>query len=205
MSKIDFEKIKEDVEKAKEICTRYIAVKLDQYETKEKNRRAHGVPILAFCGHGRAGKDLAAAWLGGNYDVEYAGSISYAICPLVASAQGRDDVSKVFEERHKDRMYWFEFCNELRRKDPTFLLKMTLGQGDVVAGVRGDIELAAGLSESVIDLAIWVENPRVEVDPTVDYIEEDCDLTIHNHGTKLEYFRKLKRLAEMLHIPKRER
>lgn len=175
--------------------------KLQIYEQQQLRTREHKIPVLAFCGYGRAGKDLAAAWLSQNYPaVRYVGSISHAVAPLVAIACGTT-TEEAFATRHNNREFWFRFCNCLRRSDPTLLGKLTLAENDVLAGIRSDTELEALRSSGVVDLTIWVENPRVKFDTTVEYTYADCDISIVNDGTKHTYFTKLRSLARMLGIP----
>jgi hypothetical protein len=193
-------RVLEDVAKAETRFEGFLEEQLVAFREAQKMRDSKGLPVLAFCGLGRSGKDLAAEWFGSNFDVRYVGSISKAICPLIAFVKGQSE-DKAFSERHDDRMYWFEFCNELRRNDPTLLVKLTLVENDVVAGVRSAIELERCVEAGIIDLSIWVNNPRVDPDPTVEFEESDCDITIVNDSTKTAYFRKLRRLADSSAMP----
>lgn len=193
-------RVLDDVARAEARFKGFIKEQLVSYEEAQYVRDSKGIPVLAFCGHGRSGKDLAAEWLGANYRIRYTGSISKAICPLVAFVKGQSE-EKTFNERHDDRMYWFEFCNELRRDDPTLLVKLTLVDNDVVAGIRSAIELDKCADNGVIDLSIWVDNPRVSDDPTVEFTEGDCDITIMNDSTKTAYFQRLRRFATAATLP----
>ena len=199
----DLLQIQEQVAEVRVARKSFINDLMHEYAISCDIRDREGIPALGFCGHGRAGKDLASAWLSANYNLRYSGSISKIIAPLVAYSTNRT-VDEAFTDRHNDRMYWFEYCNELRRQDPTFLVKLTLGLNDMVAGIRGDIELEACRAEGVIDCAIWVENDRVPIDPTLEYGADDCDIVIRNCGPKLTYFRRLRSLAGMLDLPVRE-
>jgi hypothetical protein len=202
MSVLSERNVQADVRKAQKACGDYVAELLKSYRAAKRKRWDKGVPVIAFCGHGRAGKDLGAEWLGLNFDVHYGGSLSEIVCPLVAAALDRD-VPTTFAERHQDRDYWYRFCNELRRDDPTLLAKMLLSKADIVVGVRGAAELEACRATGVIDVSLWIDNPRVIIDPTVEYTEDDCDLTVKNGHTKLAYFSKLRNLAELLKLPKK--
>jgi len=188
-----------DVQRAAKNCSAYLQDLEARYSDRCSSRNAINLPVIAFCGHGRAGKDTAAAWFGASTAIEYCGSVSSAVCPLVANAlEQPTDVA--FAERHEDRQYWFEFCNELRRCDPTLLVRMTLGLGDVVAGIRGDIEFQACVQKGLVDLTVWVENPSVDIDPTLEYTRADCDIVIDNCTTKVQFYRKLQKLAEILRL-----
>jgi hypothetical protein len=89
-----------------------------------------------------------------------------------------------------------EWCHAFRYDDPSLLLKLALGTGDVVVGVRGKIELYC--SRKLIDYAVWVDNPRAPVDPTVEFSESDCDLSIPNHGGVTDLYRRIDVLVKML-------
>lgn len=202
MDNVAFACLKDDVQRVEHELSGLIADKLAAYEKAVARRAAAGIPVIAFCGHGRAGKDAAAEWLSANYDIQYSGSISYAIAPLVARAQCQS-VEQAFSERHANREYWFEFCNHLRRNDPALLVKITLADNDVIAGIRAAIELDAVTTAGVVDLSVWVTR-TVAVDPTVEYDEDDCHLTIINKSSKLAYYKKLRSLARMLGLPTRK-
>jgi len=193
----DLRALRLEVASLKEDKAPLIEEMLARYESNRVRIAEAGFPIIAFCGHGRSGKDLAAKWLSGTYGVRYVGSVSHAVSPLIAESLGMSR-EEAFESRHDDRMYWFEWCNALRRDDPALLVKLTLAENDMVAGIRGDVELHACKAQGVIDLAIWVDNPRVEKDPTVEFSVDDCDLVIRNSGGRLSYFNRLKLLCDYL-------
>lgn len=182
------------VDKAREKFRDVITKRLQQYAERRKTRK---LKVAAFLGPGRAGKDEAANWLRTNFDVAYSGSVSEFVCPLIAYSLGKSE-SAVYKSRHQDRMFWFEYCNELRRYDPAFLVKMCLANGDIIAGIRAAAELEACVSEGVIDVTFWVDNPRVDPDPTLEYCIDDCDYVIRNATHKLDYYRRLRKLAGML-------
>ena len=194
------EKLPEIVRDAAEAKKDYITENLELYVQRREKRT---VPVLAFLGHGRAGKDEGALWLRANFDVEYSASTSQIVCPLVAHSMGLGE-REVFSSRHQDRMFWKDFCNEFRRDDPTILVKMCLARGDVIVGIRGATELDACVAESVIDVSLWIENPRVDPDPTVDFTIDDCDFVLRNATHKFDYYRRLRKLAGMLDFTPRK-
>ena len=202
MTEVDLTQIKEQVAEVR-IAKKDVFEALNQaYLDRVALRLELGIPPLGICGHGRAGKDLAAAWIGSNYNLLYTGSISKIISPLVAYSTGRS-VEEAFNDRHNDRMYWFEYCNEVRRQDPTLLVKFTLSANDMAVGVRGDIELEACRSSGILDASIWIDNDRVDIDPTLEYAIDDCDIAIRNCGSKVSFFKRLRSLAGMLNLPAR--
>ena len=188
-----------DVAFSKEKCKAYLD---DLIVTSDRRRTEREVPVLALCGPGRCGKDLGADWLGNNFCIDYGGSLSEIVAPLIASVVG-GTTQEVFAARHNDRLYWFHFCSALRAGDPSFLVRLLLAKADIVVGIRGAVELEACLQQGLIDTAIWVENPRAPQDPTLEYTSGDCHLTIMNDGTKMAFFNKLRFLAKILKLPPR--
>lgn len=194
-----YERIPQLAEEAMEAYKQEILQAAAQCEIRRQQR---GFPVLALVGPSRAGKDFGAEFLQGNYDVEYSGSMSKIISPLVAKALGKS-VEEVYATRHTDKQFWFEFCNALRAKSPELLVRWSLARGDIVVGVRASAELEAAVAERLVDLTVFIDNPRVPEDPTLEYDASDCDLVLPNHAGKLEYLRRLRKLAGLLGIPKR--
>jgi len=158
-----------------------------------------GVPVLAFCGYGRAGKDTAAEWFRDHTPLKFAGGCSWTVLPHIAKDLGLS-VEEAFRRRHEDRRYWYNWCNEYRRDDPARIIRESLVHSDMVCGVRDVIELIAGKAEGLIDLAVWIDRP-VPLDPTVTYSVEDCDIIVRNYEGLDAFFKRLERLAKALRIP----
>lgn len=159
----------------------------------------NGKPVLAFCGWGRAGKDTCSEWFRDHTELVFKGGCSYTILPRVAEARG-ETLEYAWATRHQNREWWYEFCNEYRKHDPTRLVRDCLEHSDVVCGIRDDFELKAVLRANLVDLAIWVNRPGIEKDKTVTYQEKDCDISIHNSGSIEDLHRKLERLAVSLGV-----
>jgi hypothetical protein len=198
---IDFSErdVTADVELAKRECRQYLDKLLTESDARRKTR---AVPVLALCGPGRCGKDLGADWLGHNFCIEYGGSLSEIVAPLIARALNKS-VEETFAARHTDRMFWFRFCNQLRVADPRLLVRLLLSKADIVVGIRGAIELEACARDGLIDLSVWINKPEIPIDPTIEYGSTDCDITIDNTSCKLAYFNKLDKLAKTLKLPLR--
>lgn len=178
----------------------YVAARLDQFEEKRGRRRERRVPIVAFLGMGRAGKDTSAEYFCLTTGLTYAGSSSSMVLPIIADSIGVPP-ERAWEERHQNRKFWIEWCHAFRHDDPALLVKMALGAGDVVVGVRGKIELHAVQQQRLIDYSVWVDNPRAAVDPTVEFGEADCDFSIPNHGAVTDLYRRIDVLVRMLRTP----
>jgi hypothetical protein len=68
----------------------------------------------------------------------------------------------------------------------------------MVVGIRDDYELFAARREGLIDYTLWIDNDRVQKDPTMTYGPEDCDIGITNFGSKSELYRKLETVASLV-------
>lgn len=184
---------------AKEQHADYLAALLKAYEERSAMRREKQIGVLAFCGYGRAGKDLSAEYLCrlSKGHLTYPGSLSQIALPILATAAG-DTEEHAWIHRHEVREFWIEACHALRGDDYSLLLRLSLGRGDVVAGVRGLFELDDIRRREIVAGTVWVRNNRVEKDKTVEYDEEDCNCTIVNHGSRLELFARLRNFVGML-------
>lgn len=178
----------------------YVQAKLSLFEIGQAARAARRVPVVAFLGMGRAGKDTAAEYFCLVTGLTYAGSSSSMVLPIIADSIGIPP-EQAWEERHQNRKFWIEWCHAFRHDDPALLVKMCLGAGDVVVGVRGKIELHTVQQARLIDYSVWVDNPRVPVDPTVEFGVADCDFSIPNHGGVTDLYRRIDVLVRLLQTP----
>ena len=161
---------------------------------------------IAFVGMGRAGKDTACDYLAQITTLRNAGTTSKYLCRYMAEKLGLS-VEDAYARRHESdemRLKWYHGGNELREKGPTTLVRMALEHGDITGGLRDGAELRAARDEGVLDLIVWVENPRVPRDPTVMFGPEDCDLTVLNTGTLEEFHARLRRFAAFAGLPMRD-
>ncbi len=145
---------------------------------------------LLFVGFGRAGKDEAASFLHQHCGLRYGGSTSWAALPLMAKRLNLHPMH-AWETRHQHRMEWKSACDGFRQQDPCFLIKLALEGGDVITGVRGLPEIVSCANQKCVDKIIWIDNPRVPVDPTVDFGPEHCTDRIINDGTLRRYHTRL--------------
>lgn len=182
----------------------YIAEQERQGLTRAQSRRYNNVPVIAFIGHGRCGKDTAASWLAANYQMEYGGSNSKLVAPIIAEAVHKS-ADVVYATRHDNRDFWFNFCNALREHDPTLLIRLTLGSSDAVAGIRGAAELEAALARNLIDLVVWIEKLNGPCDPTMVELQADAaHIIIENNGSLVQFYQRLRTLADLLRISERK-
>ncbi len=174
---------------------------LGRYRARTEAHRRIELPSLAILGMGRAGKDTAAKYICDRCGLTYAGSSSNNLGVFVAHMAG-EDYHKAFEERHQHREFWIAAGHAVRGMDLTLLAKLAMADGDFAIGLRGREELYGCYKEGLIDAAIWIDNPRVPNDPTVEFTSADCDLMVPNHGSFMELYKKLDRLIALLGLNK---
>lgn len=177
----------------------YLANLEELYENRRGVRRLDGVPAVAFCGMGRSGKDTSAEYVCAKMGIMYPGSASRLALPLVAHMAGTTSTNLVWNQRHDHRVFWINACNALRENDLTLLARMCLGAGDVLVGPRAKPEFDAYVAQGIVDWTVWIDNPRVPSDITVEFTAGDCDLMVPNHGTKEELFAKWDKLMPVLY------
>ncbi len=137
---------------------------------------------LLIVGWGRHGKDTAAMALHGWGDLVYAGSTSWQALPFMAKVLGVPE-QIAWDERHNNRVRWWQECNKLRLQDPLFLVKRALQNANIVAGLRDDVEMKAAKASGLFKAILWVERPGVPEDPTVTFKKEDCtDFLLNDVG-----------------------
>ncbi len=178
----------------------YVAGRLDGFAARDAARRQRNAPVVAFLGMGRAGKDTSAEYFCLRTGLHYAGSSSSMVLPIIADSIGIPP-EQAWAERHSNRPFWIEWCHAFRHDDPATLVKMCLGVGDVVVGVRGKIELHDVQQKKLIDYTVWVDNPSVPVDPTVEFGVADCDFSIPNRGGVTDLYRRIDVLVRALRSP----
>lgn len=170
----------------------YIDSLNNAFRDRQRLRKDATTPVVAFCGWGRAGKDTAAQWWCKTAGLLYSGSASKIVNPLVAHMAG-DDPEHCFSVRHENKDFWIEACHALRRLDLTLLIRMALGAGDVLVGVRCGKELHEARRLGMFDYSIWISR-MVPRDKTVEYGEKDCDTTVNNDGSVSALYERIERL-----------
>jgi hypothetical protein len=136
-------------------------------------------PTIAFCGHGRAGKDTAGRILWRKTPLVYSGSLSWAGLPYMAKVLNMCE-QDAWDSRHTHRQRWKSELDRFRMDDPTRLIRMSLEKGNIVVGIRAKEELVAAKNLGLLDFAVWVHRAGVPEDPTVTYTWRDCDITLFN-------------------------
>jgi hypothetical protein len=104
------------------------------------------------------------------------------------------------EDPEATRLKWYHYLNEFRKDDPARLIRLVLETSDFVCGVRDSQELLAARDQGLLDLIVWVDNPRVPDDPTVTFTRADADIIIRNDDTIPVYLERWRRLAACLGV-----
>jgi hypothetical protein len=167
------------------------------YIDRQALRAACGCPALAIVGMGRAGKDTAGEYLAQKFNLAPCMSSSLNALPLVAHMIGLAP-EYAYAERHQNREFWIEACNQLRKDDLTRLARWCLGVCDLAVGLRGKWEFAAVMENGVCDLSVWVHRD-VPKDPTVEFTREDCDVVIDNTTTFSRFYDRLDRFGTVVY------
>lgn len=153
------------------------------------------LPVLCFVGHGRAGKDTAGEYLRDRYGLRFVGSSSWAMRFYVAEKLGIP-VGEAWDSRHERRLEWKKILDDFREAHGhAACIRCVLRENDVVVGLRDFKELVAGRAAGLLDLIVWIENPRVYADPTVQFTQSDCDITVLNDASYEAFYARLDRLA----------
>lgn len=118
-------------------------------------------------------------------------------------------VAALVEDLHvrgldQNRNRWHRVGKEVRKKDPGLLLRESLASAEIVGGIRDRAEMVVCRKERLVDLIVWIANDRVPSDSTVQFSERDCDVTVPNHWSLEEFYRRLLQLARFAGLPLRE-
>lgn len=147
-------------------------------------------PKLAIIGKSRAGKDTAGLYIGEISDLRYNGSLSKIVNPLIAKSLGISQEGS-WRTRHKHPEFWRDWCNNFRKQDPLRIIRQAVQECDIIIGIRSRDEFCAACSNNLIDLTIWIENPKVPEDITLELTQDDADIIITNTATIKDFKRKL--------------
>lgn len=194
------ENLEDRVSAACRDLSQWIDDRLAKYEHAKAARKARGLPVLCLVGHGRSGKDTAAEYLSYVSPLRYSGSSSNNLCKFVSAVVGVPE-AEAFADRHNHREFWLAVGHLVRRSQGlTFFASLMLAEGDMVVGLRCGKEMYACAAAQAFDASLWVDNPRAHVDPTVEFTQDDCDLSVRNAGSKAEFFRRLDVVARLVGV-----
>jgi hypothetical protein len=160
----------------------------------------NGPKRIMVVGHGRAGKDTACEYLSRITSLRFAGTTSLYLAKYVAARLGVT-AQEAYRTRHLNRNFWHRVGREIRKQDPSLLIRESLEKAEIVGGVRDLEEIVVCKKDQLVDLIVWIDNDRVGRDSTVKFSERDCDIVVQNHWTLEEFHHRLLRLAHFAGLP----
>lgn len=154
---------------------------------------------IAICGPGQCGKAFVSAKLAQLTGLRYTYSTSYGVAKVVFEQLSHRyaTVEECYADRRNHRKVWADIIEEYNNPTGIKLYEEMLEETDILDGIRRRFELEKCVVSGLLDLTIWVHNPLVAEDPTIDFGPETCDLTLDNSGSLLELERKIARFANL--------
>ena len=120
---------------------------------------------ILVVGPSGAGKDTACQYLARITLLRFAGTTSDYLARHVAARLGIS-LEQAYRSRHANRNVWHRVGNHLRKHDPGLLVRESLEHAEITGGVRGIEEIQACRREHLVDLIVWIDNPRVRAGST---------------------------------------
>jgi cytidylate kinase len=158
---------------------------------------------ILVVGPSGAGKDTACRLLAELTTLRFASTTSDRLARHVAARLGVS-VEQAYRSRHANRNLWHRIGNDIRKHDPGQLVRESLEDGEITAGARGIEEVRACRRDYLVDLIVWIDNPRVSGDSTLTFTERDCDEVVPNRGSLEELREQLLLLARRAGLPLRD-
>ena len=155
-------------------------------------------PRLLVIGHGRHGKDTAAALLAAALGLSFVSSSEFAarhaVFPLVADLY--PDWRAAYADRAAHRGLWFHAIAAYNLRPGPTLAEQILADHDIYVGMRSRAELDR--ARGLFDLVIWVDaGARLPAEPGAsnELHPGDADLVLDNNGTEADLRRAVRALS----------
>jgi len=157
---------------------------------------------IAVCGYGRAGKDTVSQLLVQFMGLKYTQSTSEAakkyVFQKLQDQYQYPDEEVCFRDRVNHRKEWFDLIIERNGADGIGLYREMAADNEIFNGIRKwDPDIIKCREAGLIDLVIWVDNPRIPPESNLTFGPEQCDITIHNSGTLEELTAKVQNLTKL--------
>lgn len=157
-------------------------------------------PRLLLIGHGRHGKDTAAALLADRLRLSFVSSsefaAAHAVWPLVADLGIWADWRAAYADRAQHRELWFHAIAAANARPGPSLAARILEDHDLYVGMRARAEFDR--SRHLFDLVIWVDaGDRLPPEPTSsnELTRADADLVLDNNGAEADLPARVRDLA----------
>ncbi len=156
--------------------------------------------ILGYAG---AGKDTVAKHLGQCHDFTFTSSSEFAANRIMMHECTKlgifyKSVQHCFEDRVHHRKFWYDCISDYNKDDPARLVREIYKESDIYVGLRNTRELDAAKKQRLIDVCIWVDNPRIPPESTDSCTvgPRDADFVLKNHGTLKQLYQNIDRLMQ---------
>lgn len=163
-------------------------------------RRAPRLPRVLVIGHGRHGKDAAAARLADLAGWSFVSSSEFcaqkAVYPFVADLY--PDWRAAYEDRATYRDLWFHAIRAYNLRPGPTLPEQIFRKHQIYVGMRSRAEFAG--ARDLFDLVLWIDASRrlpPEPSGSMELTAEDADLVIDNNGDEADLDRRLRALVAL--------
>lgn len=153
-----------------------------RFNTGAPGLRAARVLII---GHGRHGKDTAAAMLAEAAGLSFVSSSEFAaqkaVWPLVSDLW--PDWRAAYADRAQHRALWFHAIAAYNLRPGPMLAEQILADHDIYTGMRSRAEFER--ARHVFDFVLWVDRSRIlppEPGASMELRAEDADRVLDNNG-----------------------
>lgn len=143
-----------------------------------------GRPQVLILGHGRHGKDTAAALLAEHAGLSFVSSSEFcaerAVYPLVSDLY--PDWRAAYEDRANHRELWFHAIRAYNLRPGPTLAEQILADHQIYVGMRARAEFEA--MRGLFSLVIWVDRSEVlppEPGGSLELTTQDADLVLDNN------------------------
>lgn len=141
-------------------------------------------PRILVIGHGRHGKDTAAAMLakatGGRFVSSSEFAAQKAVFPLVSDLY--PDWQAAYDDRANHRELWYHAIRAYNLRPGPMLAEQILAEHDIYVGMRSRVEFER--SRDLFDLVIWVDRSEVlptEPENSMELTAEDAEWVLDNN------------------------
>lgn len=141
-------------------------------------------PRILVIGHGRHGKDTAAAMLakatGGSFVSSSEFAAKKAVFPLVSDLY--PDWRAAYADRANHRELWYHAIRAYDLRPGPMLAEQVLVDHNIYVGMRSSVEFER--SCDLFDLVIWVDRSKIlppEPGSSMELTAKDADLVLDNN------------------------
>lgn len=161
---------------------------------------------IGICGHGGHGKDEFANRLAKASGLRYiAGTSVYAAEFVFWMLRRKHEWAREYPnpvacwaDRRNHRDAWAEAIGEYNRDDPVRLYRDCLSFQDMLTGIRWRHEFEPCKAAKLVDLWVWVFDPRKPEDSTCEITAADCDWIVANDAGLDHLTSKAQMLANVM-------